>query len=176
MAPTPLAYVYCTQQDVNNVLSVNGVDILLDDHGDGAVNSVEQGRMTDAIARAAETCNFYLYWKYDPANLAAYSNLTNQLAADLAAYVLARARGNAVPQSLITAATEAKDMLNKIMLGRATLPAVPMRRWQAPTWDNIRVDMRYHFKVIRVEQNTSSQMPMTRPVNIDWAEQFSYEI
>lgn len=176
MTLASLTPVYCTQGDVVNVLSTNGISSLLDDDGDGQVNTTEQLRMTDAINRATETCNFYLYWKYDPTNLATYSNLVNQWASDLAAYVLVRARGNPAPESLITSAQEAKDMMTEIMKGRATLPNVPMRRLQAPTWDNIRVDLTYRWKVIRVEQSTSSQLPNTRPQNPDWGESLSYEV
>ena len=176
MAPQALTTVYATQADVEQVLSVAGVLSRLDDDGDQAVNDTEQLRMTDAIARATETCNYYLYWRYDPTNLATYSNLVNQWCSDLAAYVLCRARGNPVPESLIEAAQEAEAKMTDIQRGRTTLPNVPMRRNQGPTWDNIRVDVRYRFKCIRVEQNTSSQQPTSRPSSPDWAEAFTYEI
>lgn len=175
MPPVGLSYLYCTQADVENVLSAVGVQARLDDDGDGYVNTTEQARMTDAINRATETCNFYLYNRYTPQNLS-FSNIVNEWCSDLAAYVLCRSRGNPVPDAIIEAAQDAKDDMKEVLGGRIQLPAVPLRRWLAPTWDNIRVDLNYRFRVIRVEFNTSSQMPTTRPLNPDWADAFTYEV
>ena len=172
MALDALAYTYTDRAHVEMVLSVAGVESRLDDDGDNFDNTTEALRMQDAINRATETINFYLWNRYSPDRIAQCSNLANQWAADLASYYLCRTRGNPVPESIIEAAREAEERLEKIYKGRFRLPGVPMRRNNGPTYDNLRIDVRYRFRVIRVEGNTSSQQPTTQPRDFDLNEAF----
>lgn len=176
MAPPALSHTYCTQADVEHLLSQAGVVMRLDDDNDGsASNPFELHAMQDSINDATESCNYFLFMKYDPANLA-NSNWVNRRATILAAYDLCGRRGNPVPESLAERAEKALEELEAVAEAYRLLPGIPLRRTCAPTWDNVRCDPRYNWKVIRVERNTSSPQTTSQPVNQDWMESFAYEI
>ena len=166
---------YCTQAHVESCLSAYCVLARLDDDADSQVSTTEQDRMTIAVARGTETCNFYLYWFYEPSWLV-QSNIVNHWCTDLAAYCVCRmARLNPVPESAIEAAQEAKDMMDRIMKGWNSVPGIPKRRMPVGVFDNLRADPRYRFQVIRVESNTSSPQPTQKPVNVDWQDNYTLE-
>jgi hypothetical protein len=173
--PAALEYTYCTRTQVERLLSTLGVAERLDHNADGVVEASEALLMDDAIAMATETCNFYLYGKYAPARLS-QSNLVNRWATAFAALELCLTRGGVVPEALQERVEKYQEWLELVAEGKRFLPNVPLRRNQAPIYDNIRCDPRYQWRVIRVEKRTSSQEPTDRPVRPDYRELYSWEI
>ena len=174
MAPTPLAYTFCQQSDVEQILSINGVSLRLDDDNNGAISAAEQNRMTDCINAATETCRYYLYSKYTDAILAT-SNFVNRACAWLAAYELCATRGNPAPDSIIDEAERWEEKLKAICDNGKRVPGLPYRMSQAIRYDNTRLNPRYNFRVIRVERNTSSPVSTTQPVQTDFQDSFCPE-
>ena len=172
--PSPL---YCTQADLESYASVEGVRLRADDDGDGQINAQEQLRINYAIYGAAGTVQYYLSGKYDP-YVMQYSFLVFRWSVYLALFDLFGARANPEPTSIIDKAQDAQDRMEEIAAGRKYLEiAVPLRRTQAPTWSNVRVDVQnFQFRVIRVEVGRSSKQPNALPVSPDWAENYSFEI
>ncbi len=60
--PDPL---YCTEADIEALLSVEGKENQVDDAGTGTLTVTEQGYITQARAYATEQCNFYLLPRYE---------------------------------------------------------------------------------------------------------------
>ena len=176
MALTTRAYTYVTDADIDEILSANGVTARLDDDASGTISAAEELRRDNAQVLASETLDYYLYSRYAP-NRLAESNLVNLWAAYYAAWHVCQARGNPVPKSISDYILDfIEPKLEDISAGRKFLPGVPLRRTQAPTWDNIRANPRYSFKVLRVERKTSSKEPTDLPVVVDYASEYSYEI
>jgi hypothetical protein len=166
---------YCSQADMERLLSTAGVIAGADHDADGALNTMEQLVINDVINLASETINYYLYNLYDPANLAT-SNLVNRWSTILACYELKGERANPEPTTLTDWAADAEDKLQAIYDHRHYLPGIPLRRTFAPTWDIVRVDPRFSFKCLRVERNRSSQQPNALPVVPDYSDLWSYEL
>jgi len=178
VAAPPLTYLYCTQADVESILSSAGVLDRLDDEGDQYVTSTELVAMTDIITDASETVNFYAWSRYSGESLAT-SNWVKRRTAELAAYELCTRRGNPAPEAVEAKALAAQEMLSKVRDRNHPIPGIGLRRILAPAWSNIRCDARYNWKVIRVERGTSTSEPTqqtTQPQFIDRGEQYSYEI
>jgi len=175
MAPPARQYVYIDDDGLNAALSANGVLLRADDNQDGTVDPTEEMRITQAKNAASETIDYYCFSRYTPANLA-NSNLIYEAAKWLAAYQLCATRGNEVPESVIEQAEQWEEKLKAIQAGRGRVPGIPYRMSQAPAWDNVRVNVHYDFKAIRVERKTSSQVPSTFPVQQDWRDMLTFEI
>ncbi len=166
---------YCTQADVEDILSPDGVKLRLDDDRDENVSVVEQRRMTKSIARASEEVNKYCFQKYTAANLAT-SNWVNQATALLAACYLCRARGNQIPESLEEERDEIKEELEAIRAGQLRLPGVPLRRRLAPKLSQVRVSAHFQYKAIRKERNKVSPDTDGLPQQPDYREQLTPEL
>ena len=167
---------YCSQTNVEQILSANGVTLRLDDSGDGTVSAAEQLAMDFALADAAETCNFYLWPKYSPSWLAT-SNWVNVRASWLATYALCDRRGNPCPESLEDRAEKVLEELERVHSGSHLLPGVPLRWAMAPVYSNVRADPRYEYRVLRVERNNSSrQRRSALQTFTDWREAFYLEV
>lgn len=162
------------QSDVEHYLSAQGVRYRLDDDGDGVVSVDEQAALTDALTEASETCYFYLFFKYDPVNLAV-SNWVNRKATILAGYRICTRRGNPPPNIVVEDAAKAEEDLKAVADGPRMVPNVPLRRMLAPVWSNTRADPRYNFRVIRVERQQSSQQTTGLPQNTDWQDAYLFE-
>jgi len=167
--------VYCTQADVEDVLSPLGVRLRLDDDRDDNVSDDEQHRMTACIARASEEINKYCWQKYTPESLAT-SNWVNQATALLAAVFLCRSRGNPIPESLIEERDEIKEELQEIKAGQLLLPNVPLRRRPSPKVSNVRVSAHFQYKAIRKERNCVSPDVDGLPQQPDYREQATPEL
>ena len=178
MAATPLSYTYCTQADVERILSAAGVRDRLDDDEDQLVSSTEHEAWTDILAGATDTVNFYCWSMYSPENLATSNFITN-ITAKLAAYHLCTRRGNPAPESIQEQAQKAEEMLQRVYENSHPLPNVPLRRALAPAWSSIYCDPRYNHRVIRVERNASTQDPTQQTAlsqNVDYRDAYSFEI
>jgi phage gp36-like protein len=165
---------YVNQGDVERQMSIQGVNLRLDDDGDGYISKAEQAAMQDALVDASESCNFFLYPKYTPAMLAT-SNWVNRKAMLLASYRLCTRRNNPVPDNVAEDAAQAIEDMKSVADGARLIPGLPLRRNLCPTWDNTRCDPRYWFAVTRVETQSSSQQPTQLPVRTDWAESMTFE-
>lgn len=174
MAIATLEYTYTTQTYVEQMLSAIGVTLRLDDGGDGSVSAAEQLAMTDAIVEATETCNYYLAQKYTYADLAT-SNWVNRCATVLAVYVLAARRLDPIPDSIAERAEKYEEKLKEIRDKGGQVPGLPMKITMAPTGTNTRCDIRFNWRVIRVERGTSTKKSSTLPQRPDYNEGASQE-
>ncbi len=160
-----------SQQDIEDYLSVSGVGLRIDDTMVGAPDATGTRRVTHSRIAASETCYYYLYAKYDPNNLV-QSFLLNLWATWLGAYWLCGCRGVTVPAQLAEDVGGAEDKLKDIQAGRTFLPGIPLRRQQAPVWDNVRLCPWNNFRVIRIEKSRSSTQPMNIPLSIDYQDAY----
>ena len=171
----PPPYFYCTQQDMENILSAVGLLTVIDDLRNGALTADEQQMVTDAMTDATCTIDYYVGMKYAPAMLAT-SPFVDRCAAVMACYALRKHGGQPVPESLQEWALECEEKLKAVDQGKV-LPGVPLRRVLAPAWSFTRLDMRNQFRVIRVEIQNSSQKPATSlPQNTDYQELYTPDL
>lgn len=146
---------FCTQADLEAVLSAHGVRLRLDDDQSGTATSGEIAYLTLIRGWASETVLMYCNDRYAPSILAT-SPLVNGWTTYLAAYELCFRRGNAVPDPIQAQAERTEDTLREIQEGRLRIPGVPVRRITAPVWSNVRFNPHFQFNTIRVERRTSS--------------------
>ncbi len=156
MAPAALAFVYCTQDDVDAVLSVDGTVGRADDDATGALSATETGRITKCINWASDRINLFLLSQYAAADLAG-SWLVNEWCAIMAAYKLSCRRGNPPAGSLATLYDEAIEELKAVKSGEYQLPGIGARDLFTPAWSNVRVDLSYALRKIRVEKPMSER-------------------
>jgi hypothetical protein len=181
----PLFPLLCTQTDMEDFASVQGITLRADDPMSGALDATGIRRIQHALVMGTSTCLYYLYAKYDPANLN-YSTspslygaaLVNLWATHFSCYWMCQTRFNEVPDSLFAVCQEDEEKLKDIYAGRHFLPLVPLRRNQAPVWDNTRLDARFNFRVIRVEKSRSSNQPTNIPLSTDYTDYYigSFEL
>jgi phage gp36-like protein len=126
MALTP----YCTQADLTNRLSADGVAYRTDD--------VPPGVLGDVLAEAATVIDEYCRLGYDPTNLA-QSDWVTKRATDIAAFMLCQRRGNPVPPGVAQKYERTLERLELVRLGRLSIPDAPGRRNQVPVLSNLRV-------------------------------------
>lgn len=171
-----LPYLYCTQTDIENYLSAVGVKLRLDDDQDDIISTQEQEAMTDILAEATETINYYLFAKYTPAILAT-SWWVNRQATIFGSYRLCSRRTNPVADVVIEDVAKSEKQLEAISEGPKLVPNLPARMILAPHMSNTRCDPRYTFRVIRVERNQSSLWSPTQlQQNVDRADEFTLEM
>lgn len=173
MAPPALSYVYCTEQDLQSLLSPDGEIGRLDDQNIGVVN---QTYLTNAINWATERVNLYCLPRYNAIDLA-QSWLVNNWAVICAAHWLSTRRGNPVPHSFDDLYEEAIEDMKLIQKGQAQIPNIGLRTSAWPAWSNVRVDVLYTLRKIRVERPIS-ETKGTNPdyyQSQDWAANFIVE-
>lgn len=174
MAPPLQSTTYCTEQDIQHLLSVDGEFLSEDDNGDGVLDAFEQAHVPMAINYATSRCNLYLQPLYDPSDLAT-NWLVNYYATILAAAWLRSRRGNPVPTSLAEMVKETITDLKDIKQLNLQLPDSALRHVAWPAWSNVRVDPRYRVKQIRVERPISEPTPTEYSQNVDWTSEFFFE-
>jgi phage gp36-like protein len=160
--PAALPTTYCTAEDVEGLLSTEGVDARLDDDSSGAVDGSEDGRMTQAISYATAKVDQYAAGRYAASDLAA-SWVVNEWATSLACCWLCRRRGNPVPASIKELCDATIEDLKAVLAGTLPIADVGQRYTDQPAWSNVRVDPRYRVRQIRVERPISEQSPSQRP-------------
>lgn len=166
---------YASQADVEAILSAHGVSLRLDDDQDDVVSSTEQDAMDFALGDASITIDDYLGAMHTSAYLAT-SRWVNNRAAWLATYALCGRRGNPEPESLIERAEKIIEELEYHRRANRPLPGLPVRTRLAPNWSNLRPDLRFNFKVLRVERSTSSRNESQLQTFRDWRAAFAIEI
>ncbi len=166
MAATAPTTLYCTQSDVETILSVEGLSLRLDDPQDGVVDAEDLAYLTTFIGWATARLNMYLMGRYDAAELGA-SFQVNEFCALMVAFRISKRRGNPAPESLKEAYDETIELLKLIKAGSMALEDVAERTSGAPFWDNMR-HTRHSLRRTRVERPISEQTPRQSPtVTID---------
>ncbi len=163
---------YCNEADLDRMLSSYTVDAMTDDETTGPAIEAD---INDCLVMAAETVNMYAIWKYTP-EMMATSNWVNRAATILAAYELRQRRNNECPEQLLERAEKIEDQLQQVLDGKMPIPGLPRRYRKQVVFSNIRVDMTYNFRCIRVEKNTSSPWSRTSQIQqVDYQDLFSVE-
>jgi hypothetical protein len=154
--PTALAVTYCTQADLEALLSVDGHTGRLDDDATGTLSATESGYLTKAINWATDRVNFYLGSQYASTNLA-NSWLVNNWAVICAAYWLSCRRGNPPPGSMDQLYKEAVEDMKLVKSGQYQLPDTALRDSAFPAWSNVRTDFLYALRRVRVQRPISDK-------------------
>jgi hypothetical protein len=137
---------YCTQSDIERLLSSAGVLAFADHDEDGVA---EVGVVDDCIVRASEEINLYCRQRYSEAGLAS-SSLVTRWATILGACFVCELRGNPVPASLEKEANRLLEtILPNILAGTMSLPGIPFGNDLRPGMSNLAVDRRYRFSKVR---------------------------
>lgn len=141
---------YCTQSDIEHVLSSTGVDLRTDD-------GVEATLVADAIEEADMEIDQACLYLYTAASLAA-SNWVKHKAKAMAAYFLCIRRGNPAPASIAAAFERAIELLEKVRLGALAIPGAVMSKAAAPTMSNVRPTLRPFPRSV-IEKSRSTGKP-----------------
>ena len=174
---------FCTESDVQAILSIDGEQAALDDDGNGVVDATEQARISLGINYATARIMAYCQGLYDVGDMA-NSWLVNEWAAILAAYWTRCRRGNPVPESLKELVFGDGSEENKGVMGELAavkkqqlqLDGIGYRNVPWPAWSNVRVDTRYRLRQARVERPISEPTPPQYSQNVDWAAEYTFEI
>lgn len=145
---TIAANVYCTADDIRDVLSAAGVTLSSDDSPPSTLGN--------AIAKAGNRIDLYLARFYEPADLA-QSDLVKDWAATIAAYVLRTRRGNPAPESLQFALETVLGDLEEIKKGQNDIPGIARRKSYAPGLSVMRATQRpYPRAVVERSRGTTA--------------------
>jgi hypothetical protein len=127
------ANIYCTSEDMADILSQAGVDLASSDYPPSDYGN--------AIAKAGNQIDFYLGRRYQPTSLA-QSDLVKDWAAILACSFLRRRRGNPMPAGIASLVEEAKAQMEMVRRGQTEIPGIGVRKTSAPAMSVIRPTMR----------------------------------
>jgi hypothetical protein len=162
---------YCSQSDVENLLSSYGVKLRLDDDGDGISDS---GKATAVLEMGANEYNRYVRQRYSVAELAPNGTAADAVRFDCA-IICARwaciRRGNPVPDSIKTVYDEVVEFLKSC--GSPTSPTIipgvvsECAKGLAPATRNYGVDLRHRNAIIRVQRATSMIPPDRQPEHVE---------
>lgn len=158
---------YCSQNDLQNRLSADGVAYRVDDNPPTTLGDV----LTDASTIVDE----HLYSLYDPAQLV-NSDWVRERAADIASYLLCERRGNPVPPGIQAKYERTMTRLEQIRLGVLAVPNLPIRKEMAPVLSNVRIRLDPFPRTV-VERNNSTGTPQgydQHTDSLDW--NFDYSI
>lgn len=163
------AQTYCSQSDVESILSAAGVEAFTDDT---EVGSAVAAFVTDAIARSAGDMNAILFCRYVPADLVGSVWCKWHNARRAAAEVCMR-RLNPVPSTLGEQLDRERQLLDRIANGDpgARVPDVISSLESIPTVSNFDVQRgRYRQPVrVAVQESTGAAPNGTRmrPITVD---------
>ena len=166
MAPAALTYTYCTEEDLQALLSETGTTARVDDNGDNAQSATEAGYLDKAISWATDKLNFYLLSRYAADKLAT-SWVVNQWAVIFAARWLSQRQGNPPPGTINELYAEAIEDLKLVHSGAYEIPGIGTREVLWPVWSNVRVDTLYVLRKIRVERPISEKTKPGYNQNLD---------
>ena len=173
MALAAQANLYCSEQDVQNLLSSVGELARLDDDGSGTVTAGSAGWVQAANYATARVLA-YCQRRYDDIDLAT-AYLPNYWATVVAAHWLCVRRGNPAPESIASLMFGDGSPDNRGVMGdlhdvkddKLDVPQIGTRNADKPKWSNVRIDGRYRTKQIRVERNNSETTPGQYPQSVD---------
>lgn len=150
---------YATRTELEHIWSEFGVDVRLDDDDDGVAQS---GLVAAVLEEATVKVNYHLLARYSVATLAA-SAWVKWAAANIAACLLARRRGNPIPEAMQADCDEYLDALKEIKAGSTDLPAdaglASPEFDSMPSVSNLTVDGRYRRRKVRRVASTSTGSP-----------------
>jgi hypothetical protein len=157
--PAALSTLYTTQTLIEDVLSSEGVDLRVDDDGDGNVTDEEIARLTtDAVNYATARCNLYLCKRYSTTQLGTDWNV-QRWATDIAAVWMCQRRGNPCPESLLKRLGDSMDEMVAVQNGSMDLAEAAERVADLPYFSNGTLDNRYRLRQWRIERPLSDQTP-----------------
>ena len=159
MPPPALAYLYCSEADLEAILSVDGKIGSVDDDNDASESAIEKTYIDAAINWGTDRVNFYCLARYAAADLA-NSWIVNHWTVICAAKWLSSRRGNPPPASIDDLYEDALKDMEMVRKGDAQVPGMGLRTAAWPAWSNIRVDQLYTLRKIRVERPISEQSPV----------------
>lgn len=167
---------FCTDEDVQDLLTALGVSSRTDDDGSGEPDGADEARvLLKARNVATARVKFHLQPRYEPADLT-NNWLVNHWATALAALQVCRRGGQTAPASVEKAAKEALDDLKEVRSGVAHLPDVGTASVDWPAWSNITVDPRYRVRQARVQRGLSERTPTQHGQATDWSSEVIQEI
>lgn len=167
MPPAALDTLYTSMDDVNALLSEEGVGARLDDDQTGTVTVAEEARLTTyAVNYATTKVNDYALGRYAADDLDS-SWTVNEWATIIAARWLCSRRGNPVPKSLQDMFEETMAELRMLRDKQYDLQDIAERTSTAPRWSNVRVDVRYRLRRIRKQRPISEQTQPRVPAATD---------
>ncbi len=151
---TPLT----TKEKVTCFLSLQGV-IAFSDHEDCGV---EDDKVIEAaIRRASGELAGYIYPTYRVESIA-NCEMVCEWATQVAAFYLAKTRGNNPPEALYDCYSKIMDkpdgLVWDLRRGDFLLPGVPKQDYDTPTFSNLQVDRRFRRNKVRVKPQNSSRV------------------
>lgn len=173
MAPAALAYTYCTQDDVDAIVSALNRTSMMDDDESGTLDATEQGFVTKAINWATDRVNFFAAVRYAPSSLA-QSWFINSLCSILATKWISMHRGNPPPEAIDELYDDAIRDLERIHAGWQ-VPIISPRMVIWPFISNVNVDEIYRLRKIRVEAPLSDKEPVDYIQNLDRIAEVTFE-
>lgn len=121
---------YCTEDDIANRLSQEGVNL--------RVRDVPPNDLGDVLDETSVEIDLYLRNIYEPAQLA-LSDVVNHIAISIATCFLCEREGNPAPGSVAKKYDRALERLEKIASGVMRLPDATPRKGMAPVLSNVTV-------------------------------------
>lgn len=152
---------YCTQAQIESILSSHGVAAFTDDDLDGLPDT---DMVQDAIDRtAALKIDIYLCQRYDLTTIS--SNAWVQWAnAVLAAVAIATRRNMPTPESLYAQEREVLEQIRMIYSGTHKVPRMAERFDHLPSVSNYDVERFRQVFPVRVQREESVGKPPTEPI------------
>lgn len=162
---------YCTQGDIEFVLSVVGLRLTLDDDRSGSISSTpESTYLSQCIEFATAEVNSYIFRRYDPNQLVNSSRI-KEVAAVIAAAKARRHRTDPLPEGLAEWLDEVMEWLKEVRDMKADVAGVPERCPSRPGIINQRHDVRFP-NPSRLETNQSTVPVGRRPFGTDYWDRF----
>lgn len=157
---------YCSQDDVEEVLSEAGVLLRTDDDPEGVEDA---SKVTAVIEAASSRIDMFLLRRYSASSLQS-SIWVKWCCAYLSACLLSKRRGNPCPESIGFECQQYVDWLKEIRDGLMDLPGVAPSSDVLPSVSNFTVDARFNRAKVRRVQSTSTRGNAPPPVkqNVAW--------
>lgn len=157
---------YCTQADVEYVLSVVSVTLHLDDDRSGALTTPETVYLANSLEFATAECNSYIARRYDPTYLAG-SSAVREACAVGAAIRVCRHRADPVAESLQEWYDQILEWYEKVRDMKADVANTPERSPARPGIINQRFNVNFP-NPCRLQTNQSTVPVGRRPFGNDW--------
>lgn len=160
---------YCTQTEVENIWSEEGVINRTDDSPEGVLDSSE---VTAVIEQASSRIDMFLSRRYSTAALGS-SDWVTWCCAYLSACLLSKRRGNPCPESIGAECQKYLEWLAEVRDGVMDLPGVSPEQDTLPAVSNMTVDGRFRRAKVRRVPSTSTRdgnppSPVKRHEAQDW--------
>jgi hypothetical protein len=179
--PPAQDFLFCSESDVQALLSLVGEQARLDDDASDEVYDGSPG-WVQAANYATAKVKAYCLPRYASEDMAK-SWLVNEWATIIATQWLCMRRLNGVPETvkeyLYGDGTETNPgvmgELIGVRAGRFKIPDCPSRYNESPAYSNIRVDPIYRTRQIRTQKSISEKTPTQYPQTVDWGSEFNFE-